>query len=78
MTHLRIVGFGVCLLGAAMGMASCGGNAPTMSQPAAVVDTRAADEAAIRAADAAWSKAAGDKDVAVLSRSAGPVKTCYR
>ena len=64
MTHLRIWGFRVSLLGAAMGMASCGGNAPTMSQPAAVVDTRAADEAAIRAADAAWSKAAGDKDVA--------------
>ena len=30
-------------------------------------DTRAADEEAIRAADAAWSKAAGDKDAAKMA-----------
>lgn len=58
---LRVLGFGVCLSGA-LALASCGGSGPTTSQPAAVVDTRAADEAAIRAADLAWSKAAGDKD----------------
>jgi uncharacterized protein (TIGR02246 family) len=63
-THLRVLGFGVCLLSAAMGLASCGGTAPHASQPTAAVDNRAADEAAIRAADAAWSKAAGDKDAA--------------
>ncbi len=63
MTHLRVVGFGVCLLSGAMAMASCSGTTPPVSQPTAV-DNRAADEAAIRAADAAWSKAAGEKDPA--------------
>jgi uncharacterized protein (TIGR02246 family) len=68
-----------------MGLASCSGTTPPASQPAAVVDNRAADEAAIRAADAAWSKAAGEKDVArtasyyadaaVLMAAGGPVVT---
>ena len=63
MTHLRVLGFGVCVLSGAMAMASCSGTTPPVSQPTAV-DNRPADEAAIRAADAAWSKAAGDKDPA--------------
>jgi uncharacterized protein (TIGR02246 family) len=62
-THLRLCAFGVCLLPAAMALASCSGTTSTPSQPAAV-DNRAADESAIRAADAAWSKAAGEKDLA--------------
>jgi uncharacterized protein (TIGR02246 family) len=62
-THLRVLGFEVCLLSGAMALASCSGTTQP-SQPAAAVDTRAADEAAIRAADLGWSKAAGDKDAA--------------
>jgi len=60
---------GVAVTAAAMGMAACGGSstqAPQNPAPGAAMtaDTRAADEEAIRAADLAWSKAAGDKDAA--------------
>jgi uncharacterized protein (TIGR02246 family) len=51
-----------------MGLAACGGTsqAPQAPAPGAAMtsDTRAADEEAIRAADLAWSKSAGDKDAA--------------
>jgi uncharacterized protein (TIGR02246 family) len=66
---MRLLGwwsFGVAVLGGAMGMVGCGG-ATTSPQSAAVVDTRAADETAIRAADATWTKAAESKDVAGTS-----------
>jgi uncharacterized protein (TIGR02246 family) len=59
-SHLRVFGFGVCLSGA-VALASCN-SAPPASQPAAVVDTRAADEAAIRATDVNWVKAVAAKD----------------
>jgi uncharacterized protein (TIGR02246 family) len=44
--------------------AACSSTPTPPAQPAAAVDTRAADEAAIRAADAAWTKAAEAKDIA--------------
>ena len=51
-----------------MGLAACGGSSQAPQNPAPgaaqTADTRAADEEAIRAADLAWSKAAGDKDAA--------------
>jgi uncharacterized protein (TIGR02246 family) len=82
-THLRLWSFQVYVLSAAMALASCNNATPPAPQPAA--DTRADDEAAIRAADAAWSKAAGDKDAqktasfyadnAVLMAPGGPVTT---
>ena len=56
--------FGVAVLGGVMGIAGCSGAPTSPSQPVAAVDTRAADEAAIRAADAAWTKAAESKDAA--------------
>jgi uncharacterized protein (TIGR02246 family) len=62
MTHLRFCSLGVCVLSATLTLASCNQTSPTTSQPTAPADTRAADEASIRAADAAWSKAAGEKD----------------
>jgi uncharacterized protein (TIGR02246 family) len=62
MPHLRRVGFAASLLVGAIVLASCNSTSTPPAQPAAAVDNRAADEAAIRAADAAWSKAAGDKD----------------
>ncbi len=43
------------------GLAGCG-TAPPQPPVSALPDTRATDEAAIRAADEAWSKAAGEKD----------------
>jgi uncharacterized protein (TIGR02246 family) len=58
-THLRSWGFFACPLAAALVLVSC-----NATPPAAPPDTRAADEAAIRAADAAWSAAAGAKDAA--------------
>jgi uncharacterized protein (TIGR02246 family) len=51
----------------ALGLAGCGsgaGPAASATPAAQAVDTRAADEEAIRAADMGWSKAAGDKDAA--------------
>ena len=53
---------GVCLAGA-LGLAACSSTPTTPAGPAAV-DTRAADESAIRAVDAAWTKAAESKDLA--------------
>lgn len=64
---MRVIGrrsFGAAVLGGVVGIVGCGGAGPTTSQPTAAVDTRAADEAAIRAVDAAWTKAAESKDVA--------------
>ena len=58
-----MVGAGVCVM-AALGFAACNSTPTPPAQPAAAVDTRAADEAAIRAVDAAWTKAAEAKDVA--------------
>jgi uncharacterized protein (TIGR02246 family) len=49
-----------------MALAACSQASAPSSQPAAAGDTRAADEAAIRATDAAWVKAAGGKDVAAM------------
>jgi uncharacterized protein (TIGR02246 family) len=66
---MRLIGlgsFGVAVLGGVVGMAGCAGT-PTQTAAPAAVDTRAADEAAIRAADAAWTKAAEAKDVAGTS-----------
>jgi uncharacterized protein (TIGR02246 family) len=59
-SHLRVFGFAVCLSGA-MALASCN-SSPPASQLIAVVDTRAADEAAIRATDVNWVKAVAAKD----------------
>jgi uncharacterized protein (TIGR02246 family) len=67
---MRLIGpwsFGVAVLSGVMGIAGCSGAPTTPSQPVAAVDTRAADEAAIRAADAAWSKAAESKDAAATA-----------
>ena len=71
MMRVRRMGMGlagIVGIAAMMGMAACGGSeqAPQNPAPGAAMtaDTRAADEEAIRAADAAWSKAAGDKDAA--------------
>jgi uncharacterized protein (TIGR02246 family) len=63
---MRVIGrcgFDVAVLGGMMVLAGCGGTTTQPVAPAAV-DTRAADEAAIRAADAAWTKAAESKDPA--------------
>jgi len=59
---MRVFGFGTCLLSAATALASCSGSNPPASQPAVVADTRAADEAAIRATDLNWVKAVAAKD----------------
>ena len=63
MPHLSRSAFTASVLLGAIALSSCN---PTTApvQPAAAVDNRDADEAAIRAADAAWSKAAGEKDLA--------------
>ena len=62
MPHVRRSAFAASVLLGASALSSC--NSTTApGQPAAAVDNRAADEAAIRAADAAWSKAAGEKDL---------------
>jgi uncharacterized protein (TIGR02246 family) len=65
-------------------LASCNQGAPAGAQPA-TVDTRAADEAAIRATDVDWARAAADKDAmrtasyyqdnALLLAAGGPVAT---
>ena len=62
MDHLRIGSLGVCVFAATLALSSCNQTTPPASQPAAVVDTRAADEAAIRAADLNWVKAFAAKD----------------
>jgi uncharacterized protein (TIGR02246 family) len=72
MMRMRWMGMGfagITGIAAMMGLAACGGSSsqgPQNSAPGAAMtaDTRAADEEAIRAADLAWSKAAGDKDAA--------------
>jgi uncharacterized protein (TIGR02246 family) len=74
------------LLAAALALTSCNQtNAPSASQPAAAVDTRAADEAAIRATDLNWVKAFASKDApgtasfyadnAVLMAAGAPMAT---
>jgi uncharacterized protein (TIGR02246 family) len=62
MPHLRRFAFTASVLLGASALSSCN-STTTPVPPAAAVDNRAADEAAIRAADAAWSKAAGEKDL---------------
>ncbi len=62
MTHPGVLGFGACVLSATMALASCNETAPPASPPVAAVDTRAADEVAIRAADQNWVKAIAAKD----------------
>jgi uncharacterized protein (TIGR02246 family) len=66
--RMRALAMGLTGIAAVMGLAACGGSsqAPPNPAPGAAMtgDTRAADEEAIRAADLAWSKAAGDKDAA--------------
>jgi uncharacterized protein (TIGR02246 family) len=57
-------------MAAVMGMAACSQNtgpAAPAAGPAMTADSRAADEEAIRAADLAWSKAAGSKDAAATA-----------
>jgi uncharacterized protein (TIGR02246 family) len=63
MTQLSRWTIGNSVLSAALALASCS-TPPAQAPAAAAVDTRAADEAAIRATDAAWVRAAGAKDVA--------------
>jgi uncharacterized protein (TIGR02246 family) len=70
MMRMRVLFTGMAAAAAMMGLAGCGGsNTPTAPAPgpAMTADTRAADEEAIRAADMAWSKAAGDKDAAKMA-----------
>jgi uncharacterized protein (TIGR02246 family) len=57
-----MVGAGVCVM-AALGFAACNSTPTTTPTGPAAVDTRPVDEAAIRSADAAWTKAAESKDV---------------
>ena len=67
MMRVRMFFTGLAASAAMIGLAACGGsNTPQAPAPgpAMTADTRAADEEAIRAADLAWSKAAGDKDAA--------------
>ena len=70
--RVRRMAMGLAGFAAVIGLAACGGGssqAPQSPAPggAMTADTRAADEEAIRAADAAWSKAAGDKDPAKMA-----------
>jgi uncharacterized protein (TIGR02246 family) len=70
MMRTRLLYTGLAAAAAMVGLAACGGsNTPTAPAPgpAMTADTRAADEEAIRAADMAWSKAAGDKDPAKMA-----------
>ena len=70
MMRTRLLYTGLAAAAAMVGLAACGGsNTPTAPAPgpAMTADTRAADEEAIRAADMAWSKAAGDKDAAKMA-----------
>jgi len=66
--RMRTIATGLTGFAVMMAMAACGGSSQTPQTPAPgaamTADTRAADEEAIRAADLAWSKAAGDKDAA--------------
>jgi uncharacterized protein (TIGR02246 family) len=55
-------GFFVPVAAAAMALASCNQTNTTPTPPAEALDNRAADESAIRALDASWSKASADKD----------------
>ncbi len=71
MVRMRVFYTGLAAAAAMMGLAACGGSssgpqAPATA-PAMTGDTRAADEEAIRAADLAWSKAAGSKDAAATA-----------
>src|SRR5947209_13553460 len=61
-----MVGVGVCVV-AGLGFAACNSTPTPSGQPAAAVDTRPVDEAAIRSADAAWTKSAEAKDVAAFA-----------
>jgi uncharacterized protein (TIGR02246 family) len=66
--RMRVLAMCCAGIAAMMGLAACGGSSQAPQAPAPgpamTSDTRAADEEAIRAADLAWSKAAGDKDAA--------------
>jgi hypothetical protein len=61
---MRIRSWGLTILMAAVltALTSCNGGGNQTAAPAPVVDTRAADEAKIRATDADWVKAAATKD----------------
>lgn len=66
---MRVRGCGRMALSAAVWMVACGCSAPVApvqmaTVPAPAVDTRIADEAAIRALDAEWVKAVASKDPA--------------
>jgi uncharacterized protein (TIGR02246 family) len=73
MMRMRGVLAGMAAAAVAIGMAACGGSAsapgPAAPEAGAAMsaDTRAAAEEAIRAADLAWSKAAGSKDAAATA-----------
>jgi len=64
--YVSRLGVTASLLLGTFGLVSCGGTSTPPAAPAAV-DNRAADEAAIRAADVAWVKAVGSKDPAAAS-----------
>ncbi len=66
MRYVSRLGVTASLLLGAFGLVSCGGTSTPPAAPAAV-DNRAADEAAIRAADVAWVKAVRSKDPAAAS-----------
>jgi uncharacterized protein (TIGR02246 family) len=61
MSHLRFSAFLFAILAL---LAACNTASQPPVQPAASPDTRAADEAAIRALDAEWVKAIANKDLA--------------
>jgi uncharacterized protein (TIGR02246 family) len=61
-SKLRAWGIIVPAAAAAMVLASCHQTNTAPAPPATAPDNRAADEAAIRALDASWSKASVDKD----------------
>src|SRR6185437_450103 len=61
MSHLRLSAF---LFAIVTLLAACNTTSQPSAQPAASPDTRAADEAAIRALDADWVKAIASKDLA--------------
>jgi uncharacterized protein (TIGR02246 family) len=71
MMRMRWMATGLTGMAVVMGLAACGGSSQAPQNPAPgaamTADTRAADEEAIRAADLAWSKAAGDKDPAKMA-----------
>jgi uncharacterized protein (TIGR02246 family) len=63
MPYLRPRALTLFLFSSLLALAACNTASQQAAQPAAPTDTRAADESAIRAADAEWVKAVAAKDV---------------